>query len=111
MINLFQRVALTLSYMKGPKVDDWVLQQGDRLSHCIQGNTLVVPPLALTHLDMDEILWVEFVVEFTQAFIDTVSSEQAYSDLTKLEMKGDEIDDYVATFENLIVRAGWEHRA
>jgi hypothetical protein len=43
--------------------------------------------------------------------MDTMSSEQAYSDLTKLEMKGDEIDDYVTTFENLIVRAGWEHGA
>jgi hypothetical protein len=37
-----------------------------------------------------------------------MSSEQAYSDLTKLEMKGDKIDNYVATFQNLIVRAGWE---
>ena len=26
MINPFQRIALALSYMKGPKVDDWVLQ-------------------------------------------------------------------------------------
>ena len=26
MINPFQRIALTLLYMKGPKVDDWVLQ-------------------------------------------------------------------------------------
>jgi hypothetical protein len=65
MINPFQRVALALSYIKGPKVDDWVLQQGDRLSHCVQGNMLVMPPLPLTHLDTDEILWVEFVVEFT----------------------------------------------
>jgi hypothetical protein len=40
--------------------------------------------------------------------MDTTSSEQAYTDLTKLEMKGDEINNYVATFKNLIVRAGWE---
>jgi hypothetical protein len=26
-------------------------------------------------------------------------------------MKGDKNDDYVATFKNLIVRVGWEHRA
>jgi hypothetical protein len=26
-------------------------------------------------------------------------------------MKGDKINDYVAAFENLIVRAGWEHGA
>jgi hypothetical protein len=38
--------------------------------------------------------------------MDTASSEQAYTNLTKLEMKGDEIDNYVATFKNLIVRVG-----
>jgi hypothetical protein len=56
MINPFQRVALMLSYIKGPKVNNWVLQQGNRLSHCVQGNTLVMPPLPPTHLDIDEIL-------------------------------------------------------
>jgi hypothetical protein len=41
-------------------------------------------------------------------FTDAASAEQAYEDLTKLEMKGDDIDEYVAAFERLIIRAGWE---
>jgi hypothetical protein len=49
-----------------------------------------------------------FIDEFQRVFTDTASAEQAYEDLTKLEMKGDDIDEYVAAFERLIIRAGWE---
>ena len=111
MINPFQRIALALSYMKGPKVDDWVLQQGDRLTIRVQGNTLVNPMIPPTHHDDDETLWREFVVDFTRAFTDTALSEQAYAALTDLQMKGEDIDDYIATFESLIVKAGWERAA
>ena len=111
MINPFQRIALALSYMKGPKVDDWVLQQGDNLTIRVQGNTLVNPMIPPTHRDDDETLWREFVADFTRAFTDTASSEQAYAALTDLQMKGEDIDDYIATFESLIVKAGWERAA
>ena len=111
MINLFQRIALALLYMKGPKVDNWVLQQGDRLTIHVQGNTLVNPMIPPTHRDDDETLWREFVADFTRAFIDTVSSEQVYAALTDLQMKGEDIDDYITTFESLIIKAGWERAA
>ena len=111
MINPFQRIALVLSYMKGPKVDDWVLQQGDRLTIRVQGNTLVNPMIPPTHHDDNENLWREFVADFTRAFTDTASSEQAYAALTDLQMKGEDIDDYIATFESLIIKAGWERAA
>ena len=111
MINPFQRIALALSYMKGSKVDDWVLQQGDRLTIRVQGNTLVNLMILPTHCDDDETLWREFVVDFTQVFTDTTSSEQAYATLTDLQMKGEDIDDYIATFKSLIVKAGWEQAA
>ena len=53
-------------------------------------------------------LFGEFVADFTQAFTDTALSEQAYAALTDLQMKGEDIDDYIATFKGLIVKAGWE---
>ena len=59
----------------------------------------------------DETLWREFVADFTQAFTDTASSEQAYATLIDLQMKGEDIDDYITTFESLIVKAGWERAA
>ena len=111
MINPFQRIALALSYMKGPKVDDWVLQQGDNLTVRVQGNTLVNPMIPPTHRDDDETLWREFVADFTRVFTDTASSEQVYAALTDLQMKGEDIDDYIATFESLIVKVGWERAA
>ena len=51
--------------------------------------------------DSDEWIWNECVTNFEQAFADTVSAEQVYADLTKLEMRGDEIDEYIAAFEHL----------
>ena len=96
---------------KGPKVDDWVLQQGDRLTIHVQGNTLVNPMIPPTYHDNDETLWREFVADFTRAFTDTASSEQAYAALTDLQIKGKDIDNYITTFESLIVKAGWERAA
>ena len=68
----------------------------------------MIPP---THHDDNETLWREFVTDFTRAFTDTMSSEQAYAALTDLQMKGEDIDDYIATFKSLIVKAGWEQAA
>lgn len=62
-----------------------------------------------THQANDEDLWTVFADEFTNAFTDTAASEQA--DLTKLEMKSNEADNYIATFERLINRAGWDRTA
>lgn len=43
--------------------------------------------------------------------MDTASEEQAYADLTKLELQGEEGDTYIAAFERLIKRAGWDRKA
>ena len=111
MTNPFQREALALSYMKGPKVDDWVLQQGGQLAIQVQGNHWANPPTQGTHLDTDEQLCTKFVTDFERTFTDTASAKRAYGDLMKLEMKGDDIDEYIAAFEHLIIRAGWERVA
>ena len=102
MVNPYQRVALALSYIKGPRVDDWVAQQ------MVAAATKVYNGI---YLETDERLWTEWETTFTTAFTDTASAEQAYADLTKLEMRGDEIDEYIATFEHLREKAGWERTA
>jgi len=61
--------------------------------------------------DSDERIWNEWVTNFEQAFADTASAEQVYADLTKLEMRGDEIDEYIAAFEHLRLKVGWERGA
>ena len=39
-------------------------------------------------------------------FADTAAAEQAYADLNNLEIKGDKVDEYIASYKNLLARAG-----
>jgi len=77
----------------------------------LDGNPNANPPRQETHHEDDEALWDDFVHDFEQAFADTASAERTYADLTRLGMKGDEIDEYIATFEHLLTKPGWERTA
>lgn len=93
-----RRVALALSYIRGPKVDAWVAQQYDALS--IKANLA----LAWTHADMDEeALWEDFIAEFKCVFGEP--SWEVFSRLENLRMAGNEVEMYIANFENLMRRA------
>jgi len=106
--NPFQRIALALSYIKGPQVDDWVAKESNATMRKVFGDPQANPVILPKYADNDENLWNEFVMEFGQAFADTAAAEQAYADLNSLEMKGDEVDKYIASYENLLARAGWD---
>ena len=56
--------------------------------------------------DNDERIWNEWVVNIEQAFADTASAEQAYADLTKLGIRRDQIDEYIAAFEHFTSEGG-----
>ena len=103
MTNPFQQVAIALSYIKGPRVNDWVAQEAkktvDRVYRRLHDN----PPVPPTHRTDDEVLWNDFITDFESAYADTASEEQAYADMMKLEMKGDEIDEYIAAFKYLLI--------
>ena len=95
--NPKRRVALALTYIRGPKVDAWVSQQYDALLS-IKANR------ARTHADADEeTLWEDFIAEFKRAFAEP--SWEVFSRLESLRMAGDEVEMYIATFENLMRRA------
>ena len=111
MMNPFQRVAVALSYIKGPRDDDWVAQEAKKTVDRVYGRPHDIPPIPPTHRADDEVLWNNFITDFESAYADTASEEQAYADMTKLEMKGDEIDEYIAAFEYLLIQAGWERDA
>jgi hypothetical protein len=101
------RVALALSFIKGDKVNTWVFNQANQLAIRLYGDVNHAP----THDPGDEDLWRDFVREFKAAFAHTASKEEAYAALQKLEMKGHDIDGYIAKFEDLIVQAEWERGA
>jgi hypothetical protein len=55
-------------------------------------------PIAKT----DEDLWEDLINTFKNAFAHTGQVEQAQMDLAKLEMEGNQVDEYIAKFENLL---------
>jgi hypothetical protein len=90
--NLYNRVMMCLSYMKGPKVNDWVCQRTCALQQAVDGGTV--------QLD-DKDIWTAFHGELEAAFTDTTCCEQVTLDLINIAMKGDNLDTYMATFEHL----------
>jgi Retrotransposon gag protein len=56
----------------------------------------------------NETLWTEFEATFTSTFTDTAKKEDAYQKLKHLKMKDKLINDYIAAFNSLAAKAGWE---
>jgi hypothetical protein len=96
--NPKRRVALALTYIRGPKVDPWVAQQRDAL--------LIKANHARTYADTDEALWEDFIAEFKRAFAEPLW--QVFARLENLRMAGDEVELYIATFNNLMRRTGFQ---
>jgi hypothetical protein len=106
MRSAYMRTALALLFMRGLAINDWVLQQTKKLYLRCNGDIINgVPPTHQTH---DKNLWADFVQEFRRAFMDTVSEQWAYGELTNYAMGNRSIDEYIAQFEHLLQKAGWD---
>src|SRR6267142_1513999 len=105
MNNPFQRIALCLSFIRGPKVDNWVEEKINQLQRAVLGDPAngILP----THRPTNEALWNSFGADFKAAYQDTAAEENAYAQLKDLYMIEDRIDEYIAHFEVLLVKAGW----
>ena len=100
--NPFNRILTALSYMRGPSIDTWVDYEGGWLQHRTN-------PRVEGHLqDTDEALWDKFARDFENAWKDTASVINAEEQLSRLTMKGLEIDNYISTFTRLAVAAEFE---
>jgi Retrotransposon gag protein len=95
----YNRIMMMLSYMKGPKINDWVREKATLLETAMS-NGMANPN--------DEHVWNMFIEEFTEAFTDTTRREQATLDLINIQMKGEDLDTYISTFHHLWERVGWE---
>ena len=87
-----------LELLSGTKVDDWVIDQARILHDKV---TRIDNWIAWT----EESLWNDLRKDFGKAFTNTNEIEQARTDLNKLEMAGDQIDEYIAKFKNLLRKA------
>jgi Retrotransposon gag protein len=90
-----KKVAFVFTHMKGPNVAGWARDVGEVL------DDLRMPQ------DNIPILWTQFCDEFEQQYMDSSRAEQARDELKKLEMKNDDIDAYVAKFEELARNASY----
>jgi hypothetical protein len=97
MTNAFSRSMLFLTYMQGPHVNEWVLQQHRWLVN------------EVTHGGVhpnDQTLWNTIEQVFKRNFADTLEQENAQAILKKgIKMVGEDLDGYIAKFELLAQQA------
>ena len=104
MTTPYDRVNMALSLIRGPAVEDWV------------DNQLKEQELKITRPDQpldrhDETLWHDFKAAFVRAFTDTNAQQKAHDQLRAHRMKSNDLDSYIATFEVLANKAGYDRDA
>ncbi len=93
MINPYRRAMFFLTYIKGTRVNEWVMAVNRWLARQIQGGINTA----------DERLWNEVAASFTRRFADSLAKENAQSILRAgVKMKGEDIDAYIVEIEELI---------
>src|SRR5258708_1019959 len=85
--------------MEGLHIEDWVHDQAMTLSKKVKRT---INPI----LKDDKQLWESLKTAFEQSFTYTNKVEDAKHQLACLKMQANNIDDYIAKFENLVRKAG-----
>jgi hypothetical protein len=99
--NVYSRVLLALSFIKGQNIVNWVGTQIDQLEENLVNQC--------GGDEDNEDLWQEFEKEFKRAFISSTTKETAYIKLQALKMKGDQLDEYIVELVTLIGELGWDY--
>jgi Retrotransposon gag protein len=89
------RIALTLTLIQGPLVQEWTRHLGDWFD--------TLDPVADDRRDT----WNQFIAQFEATFVDTQRDQRARSQLDTHRPKWPEIDQYTMDFERLIREAGY----
>jgi hypothetical protein len=97
--------------MKGPKIDDWVQLIIGQVNIWVNGLPNENPPVAPINRRDDKDLWTWFVGVFRAAYTDTMRSEDALTKLLGLQMKDNDLDIYIATFDHLHNMVGWKQNS
>ena len=86
-----------LSFIRGPNTDDCVAEQAEWL----------VDQVIWGVLPTEENLWRVIETRFTNAYTDTALRSQSQRQLRELQMKHENLDDYIAEFQSLANKAGY----
>jgi hypothetical protein len=91
MATPLERTMLFLTFIRGPKVGNWVNDQVKVASrHIHQGGNKT-----------NEFIWDTIMTEFANTFQDIMSHERAEHELNHLQMEGGNLDRYSAEFKHL----------
>jgi hypothetical protein len=104
MRNPFQRANLLLTFMRGPKVQNWATRKGEELTMAVFGDP--ANAIAPTHQRNDENLWNVLLAELRRAFSEYHGVDDAYRKIKALSQKPGQVDDYTSDFELLLIKAG-----
>jgi hypothetical protein len=92
--SFLTRIALTLTLIQGPLVQEWVRHPGDWLDR--------QDPL----IDNIQGVWEQFEQQFLTTFTDTQRDQRARNQLESLKMKWPKINQYTMDFTRLMREAG-----
>ena len=90
-----KKVAVALSFIKGPQVAGWVRDYGRVLDTLDPTN------------DNIPAVWDQFLDEFEQQFMDSQQEVRARAQLQQLKADPADMDGYIAKFEELARQAGY----
>jgi hypothetical protein len=105
MANPFQRANLLLTYMRGPKIQNWAARKGEELTLRVFGDP--ANGIAATHQRDDENLWNDLLTDLRRAYSEYHGADDAYRKIKSLSQKPGQVDDYIAEFELLLLKAEW----
>jgi hypothetical protein len=88
-----RRIAIVLTFIKGPTVDEWALNQGDWVDR--------LDPLLEDVPDV----WIHFLNEFRNQFQNTQAEERARLQIENMKMKWPDVDQYIQDFERIARKA------
>jgi hypothetical protein len=83
MTNPFQWANLLLTFMRGPKVEQWAARKGEELTLAVLGDP--DNHILLMHQDNDEALWTNLLLALRTAYSEYHGAEGAYRAIKDLQ--------------------------
>jgi hypothetical protein len=93
--NLLSHIALFLGKMKGTKVMDWVSYMLCKIAEDIKDNPT---------LEDSKVIWEDFAKKFELKFTSASALEEAYQQFQDCHMKNNDINEYIAIFEDFLIK-------
>ena len=94
LASFIKRIAITLTCIKGPEVNQWTQQQLEWL-------------MTLQPMDDNNTTYQQFITNFCNCFMDSQKAQRARIELQMLKMTWPEIDEYISKFESITHKAGY----